>query len=175
MIRVLRGLKFLFVKMVASFPSQFIRKRIFILLGMKVGRRSVIHLGVEVRNPSGVTLGDGVLVGHKCVLDGRYGLSVGNEVNFSHEVWIWTAQHDLRSPSFAIEGDEVTIGDRCWLGGRVIVLPGVVIGEGAVVASGAVVTKDVEPWTVVAGIPAKPIGKRPEGMAYKLECGMALV
>ena len=54
----------------------------------------------------------------------------------------------------------ITIGDGVWLGARAIILPGVTIGEGAVVAAGAVVTKDVEPWAVVGGNPAKFIKKR---------------
>jgi acetyltransferase-like isoleucine patch superfamily enzyme len=57
----------------------------------------------------------------------------------------------------------VEIGDFVWIANRAIILPGVKIGEGAVVASGAVVTKTVESWTLVAGVPAKPIGKRNPG------------
>ena len=53
-----------------------------------------------------------------------------------------------------------TIGDGVWIGARAIILPGVTIGEGAVVAAGAVVTKDVDPWAVVGGNPAKFIKKR---------------
>ena len=56
----------------------------------------------------------------------------------------------------------VRIEDYAWLCSHCIILPGVTIGKGAVVASGAVVTKDIEPWTVVGGVPAKPIGKREE-------------
>lgn len=52
------------------------------------------------------------------------------------------------------------MGDYCWICSRAIVLPGVNIGEGAVVAAGAVVCKDVEPWSVVGGVPAKKIGER---------------
>ena len=54
----------------------------------------------------------------------------------------------------------ITVGAKAWIAGWSIVLPGVTIGEGAVVAAGAVVTKDVEPWAVVGGNPAKFIKKR---------------
>lgn len=53
-----------------------------------------------------------------------------------------------------------TVGHDTWIGHGVIVMPGVTIGNGAVVGSGAVVTKDVDPWTIVAGVPAKPIRRR---------------
>jgi acetyltransferase-like isoleucine patch superfamily enzyme len=70
-------------------------------------------------------------------------------------------EHDILSPTFSGTGGPVTICDWVYIGSRVTVLPSVKIGEGAVVASCAVVTKDVEPWTVVGGVPAKPISQRP--------------
>ena len=57
-------------------------------------------------------------------------------------------------------GGDVVIGDRVWIGYRAIILPGVSIGEGAVVGAGAVVTKNVEPYAIVAGNPARKIGER---------------
>ncbi|MBE5805957.1 MAG: acetyltransferase [Clostridiales bacterium] len=56
--------------------------------------------------------------------------------------------------------DKVVIGNDVWIGHNAIIMPGVKIGNGAVVGSGAVVTHDVEPYTVVVGVPAKPIKKR---------------
>lgn len=72
---------------------------------------------------------------------------------------IYTLQHDHRDPVFNCTklDAKVTIGDRVWLGSNCIVLPGVTIGEGAVCCAGCVVTKDVEPYTVVAGIPARKV------------------
>jgi len=101
-------------------------------------------------------------------LDARRGLVIGNYVNFSSEVMIWTLQHDHNSPTFADKGGKVVIGDRAWISCRAIILPGVTIGEGAVVAAGAVVTKDVAPYTIVGGIPAKEIGKRNRDLTYEL-------
>ena len=54
----------------------------------------------------------------------------------------------------------VVIGDDVWIGSRVIILPGVKIGNGSVIGAGAVVTKDVEPYSVVGGVPAKLIRRR---------------
>ena len=68
---------------------------------------------------------------------------------------------------FADRGGEVIIGDRVWIGYRAIVLPGVTIGEGAVVGAGAVVTRDVSPYTIVAGNPAKVIGERTKELTYE--------
>jgi phosphonate metabolism protein (transferase hexapeptide repeat family) len=56
--------------------------------------------------------------------------------------------------------DRVTIGNDCWIGHAAIILPGVTVGDGAVIAAGAVVSRDVPPYTVVGGVPARPIRKR---------------
>ena len=61
---------------------------------------------------------------------------------------------------------KIIIHDRVWLGPRVIVLPGCKIGEGAVVGAGAIVTKDIEPFSINVGIPAKKIGERNRNMIY---------
>lgn len=64
----------------------------------------------------------------------------------------------------------IVIGNDVWIGGRAVILRGVTIGDGAVVGAGAVVTRDVEPYTVVAGVPARPIKKRfSEQVIEKLE------
>lgn len=79
-------------------------------------------------------------------------------------------QHNHRDPYFSCDTDRkqsVEIDDRAWLGSNVVVLPGVHIGEGAVCCAGCVVTKDVEPYSVVAGIPAKKVGERPRNLKYE--------
>ncbi|UWX80272.1 acyltransferase [Arthrobacter jinronghuae] len=80
---------------------------------------------------------------------------------------LWTLQHDYNSPTFATSGGPIVIRDRAWISFRATILPGVVIGEGAVVAANSVVTKDVEPFTVVGGIPAKKIGERNPSVSYE--------
>ena len=79
---------------------------------------------------------------------------------------VYTAQHDIDSPSFAAEGGPVTIGNLVYLGPRVIILPQVRIGEGAVVCAGCVVTHDVDPYTVVCGVPARFIRYRSTRLDY---------
>ena len=86
---------------------------------------------------------------------------------------IYTRQHDHRDPYFRCcdleEKQRVIIHNRVWLGSNVIVLPGVTIGEGAVCCAGCVVTKDVPPYKVVAGIPAKIVNERPKDLKYHFE------
>jgi acetyltransferase-like isoleucine patch superfamily enzyme len=122
---------------------------------------SIIYCGCRFFDPWGVKLGNHSIVGDHAFLDGRRGLTIGNNVNIGSEVRIYTLEHDPDSPSFGTKGGPVIIKDWVYIGSRVTIMPGVVIDEGAVVASGAVVTKNVEPWTIVGGVPAKFIRNRP--------------
>jgi acetyltransferase-like isoleucine patch superfamily enzyme len=76
--------------------------------------------------------------------------------------------HDPHDPGFRAIPRPVEIGDRAWIGARAIILPGVRIGEGAVVGAGAVVTRDVGPFEIVAGNPARKIGERNRNLSYSL-------
>jgi hypothetical protein len=81
----------------------------------------------------------------------------GFEIDDDHEFFGWRREH------------RVTIGNDVWIGHGAVIMPGVHIGDGAVVGSSAVVTRDVAPYTVVAGVPAKVIKRRhPEALAEKL-------
>jgi|SRR6185503_7826703 acetyltransferase-like isoleucine patch superfamily enzyme len=149
-------------------PSQTIRHFILKLQGLKRGKRAIIYSGFEVRRPGRIVIGDYSLIGHKAVLDGRQGLTIGNNVNISEEVMLWTMQHDYNDKNFLGTGAPIIIEDYAWISVRAIILPGVRVGKGAVVAAGAVVTKDVEAYTIVGGVPAKKIGDRIQNLEYTL-------
>lgn len=85
---------------------------------------------------------------------------VEEQATVSQGVKLCTAGHDITSRTMELTYAPIRIGSNAWVAGWSLILPGVTIGEGAVVAAGAVVTKDVEPWTVVGGNPAKVIKKR---------------
>ena len=87
-------------------------------------------------------------------------IKIGTKVAISREAFICTASHDITKLNRPLKTAPIIICDGVWIGARAIILPGVTIGEGAVVAAGAVVTKDVAPWTVVGGNPAKFIKNR---------------
>lgn len=77
-------------------------------------------------------------------------------------------QHDPQDPLYQGVGGPVVIEDYAWLSCRTVILPGVTIGKGAVVAAGAVVTKDIEPYSIVGGVPAVEIGVRTKDLQYEL-------
>ncbi|MCA9873670.1 MAG: acyltransferase [Ardenticatenaceae bacterium] len=159
---------FLFLKIVGYVPSYNLRRWVYRLFGVRIGNKSHIYMGTEIRSPSNIQIGTGTSIGHGAILDGRGGLLIGNNVNFSTGVWIWTAEHVVNSGDFVVRREPVYIQDHVWCSARVTILPGVTIGEGAVVAAGAVVTKDVEPYTIVGGVPAKKIGERSKNLQYTI-------
>lgn len=135
----------------------------------KMGRHTNVQMNCQFLNGRKVSLGAGNVVNFGCLLDGRkYTISTGDHVSMGPEATILTLGHDPQSPDFADQGGDVVIGDRVWIGYRALIMPGVTIGDGAVVAAGSVVTRDVPPFTIVAGIPAKPIGQRNQELTYQL-------
>ena len=155
----------------STFPSNAVRKLYYKAIGCNIAKKVVFHFKTEIRCPWRLTVGEGTIIGDNAILDAREGLTLGRNVNLSSNVSIYTLQHNHRSPDFGAAFPDramaVVVGDRVWLGSNVVVLPGVAIGEGAVVCAGAVVTKDVAPYAVVAGIPARQVSTRPQVLEYE--------
>lgn len=145
-----------------NFPSKRFRNYMLRKMGMTFQGDARIYAGFHIRNPRGIVLGNGVSIGPKVLLDGRKGLTIEEGAVIGYGAIIWTLNHDYNDIHFCGKGAPVTIGRRAWICSNSIIMPGITIGEGAVVASGAVVTHNVEPYTIVGGVPAKVIGKRAE-------------
>lgn len=148
------------LRWVGYIPSHHIRRFFYRVEGMKIGRGSTIHMGAVFYDAGNIRIGKDTIVGEGAVLDGREKLTIGDHTDIASEVMIYNAQHDLGDENFKAVRESVEIGDYVFIGPRAIILPGVTIGKGAVVGAGAVVTKNVEPFQIVGGIPAKLIGER---------------
>jgi len=134
------------------------------------GEGTGVQLGCRFLNGRKVFLGKRNVINFGCLFDGRsFAIRIGSDVSIGPEAAILTLGHDPQCENFADKGAEVTIGDHVWICYRAIILPGVKIGEGAVVGAGAVVSRDVPPFTIVAGSPAKEIGSRRPDLKYKLD------
>ena len=164
----LRGLELSVLHMAGKLPIHRLRVAILRAWGADISSSTTIAHGFEIRAARKLTIGDRTIIGNDAVLDARGGLTIGSNVNFSTGVQIWTAQHSWDDPNFTLERNPTTIGDRVWLGPRTTVLPGVTVGEGAVVAAGAVVSRDVPPFSLVGGVPAKVLGERRADLTYQL-------
>lgn len=183
-----------FATLTGFIPSHTIRLFLYrYFFRVKIGKDSSIHWRAEFNLPSGIEIGHNTIIGNDAFLDGRFKrkwsekegkllryfndfinpkerpLKIGNNVSIAGEVRIYTMEHDIDDPNFSETGSPVVIDDYVVIGTRCTILPGVHIGKGAVIASGAVVTHDVEPFSVVGGVPAKEIKKRSQDLNYTLK------
>jgi len=155
--------------LVGNVPSHCFRRFFYRLAGIKIGKGSTIHMKAKFYDPRNISIGEDTIIGEGIVLDGRDNLSIGSHVDIATEVMIYNSQHDVNQEDFAATSAQVLIEDYVFIGPRVIILAGVTVGRGAVVGAGAVVTKDVPPFAIVGGVPAKIIGeRRNKDLHYKL-------
>lgn len=155
--------------LVGKIPCHHFRRFFYRLAGMKIGKGSTIHTGLTLYDPRNIIIGEDTIVGERAVLDGRAKLVIGNHVAVASEVMIYNAEHNINDENFSATEEKVVIDDYVFIGPRAIILPGVKIGRGAVIGAGAVVTKDIPPFAVVGGVPAKIIGERKiKNLRYQL-------
>jgi len=130
-----------------------------------VGVGTRISTGVRLLYPQGITLGDNVGIPRDVTLDGRGSVEIGDDTIIGFESIILTATHISKDKDTPIRKQgmfcaPVKIGKNVWTGARVIILPGLTIGDGAIIAANSVVDKDVPANTVYGGVPAHFIRER---------------
>jgi acetyltransferase-like isoleucine patch superfamily enzyme len=134
--------------------------------GIAIGERCMVQDGALLNASEGfVHVGDRTWIGPFCVIYGNGGVRIGRNVMIAAHTCITSVGHrhgDLRVPMMdqGIDTAPVTVGDDVWIGMNCTILPGVTIGNGAIVAAGAVVRRDVAPYSIVGGVPARPLGQR---------------
>jgi acetyltransferase-like isoleucine patch superfamily enzyme len=139
------------------------------VLGHDIGVNAKVLMGCYIYNSKlRLKIGQNTVVNQNCILDPRGGLVIGRNVNISRSVAIYTAGHLIDDANFSDFLSDVVIGDLVWIGGHSILQPGVRIGRGAVVLPGSVVTRSVEEFQVVGGVPARVVGTRPPGIGYEI-------
>lgn len=141
----------------------FMRKtRIAILraFGANIDWSCSISRKAEIVDPWNLTMGRQSSLDEECCVRCRNKVTIGKLCCISRGVYILSASHDISSPNFEMVSAPIIVEDNCWIATKAIIGKGVIIGEGAVVGAGACVFKDVEPWTVVGGNPAKFIKMR---------------
>jgi acetyltransferase-like isoleucine patch superfamily enzyme len=155
------------------FPAP--RLALYRAAGMRIGPNSNIMMHVRVLSPAGIEIGDHCIIGEYCQLDGRAdrvgegpGLKFGDNINVGGYCTFIAGGHDPESPEFAGIIKKTFVEDRAWITMNCTVLAGVTIGEGAVVAPLSLVNRDVAPYTMVGGVPAKYLKERTRGLPYEL-------
>lgn len=145
--------------------SNRIKRRLMIWRGASIGANAKIWRDVWVDDYRKLKIGENVSIGKSAMLQCIGGVTIGDNVMIAHGSQLISAGHhipEMDEPMrfSGLDISHIVLEDDVWIGAGAIVLPGVTIGKGAVVAAGAVVTKDVEPYTIVGGIPAQMIRRR---------------
>ena len=130
------------------------------LLGARIGKNVHIYNTAHVHFPWKLEVGDLAAIGDYALIYNLGPIRVGSLVTISQRAHLCAGTHDHTDPSMPLQRLPIVIGDQVWICADAFVGPGVTIGEGALVGARAVAVKDVEPWQIVAGNPARPIRKR---------------
>ncbi len=160
-----------FNRVLTHVPANDLRVGLLRTMGADLGPNVFLFGGSEFIEPWHLRIEGNCHVGRHCQIDARGGITLGRNVVIAGHSLLITADHDIQSPGFEGRLGPIKLGDRVWIASRAVVTRGVTIGEGAVVAAGSVVNRDVEPWTVVGGVPAKPVGRRDANQSYAIETG----
>lgn len=165
----LSGLYHFILQILMWIPCHPLRRLVCMICMKNFSWSSAIYRNVDIRSPYRISIGAYTNINKRCVIDGRGGVTISNNVDIAQDVCVWTEQHDYNSQIYASVCKPVVIDEYVWIASRATILPGIHIGKGAVVACGSIVTKDVPPYTIVAGVPAKIIGTRNKDLKYRLE------
>lgn len=157
---------------IANIPSWTVRKFLYRLCGMKIGKHSRIMMKTTVTLPWKIRIGENTTINEHCYLDGRGGLTIGDNVNIALYSMLITGSHKHRSSQFDFFTEPIVIEDGCWLAARSIVLNGSIMKTESILSAGSVLSPRsvCDAGGVYAGVPAIKTNER--RLQKKLELGI---
>ena len=145
---------------VAYIPLWTVRKFLYKLFGMKIGKKTRIAMRAIVFKPSGIEIGERNVINEFVLLDGRSGLKIGDDNSISMFAKIYTGTHNPHSDTFAYRGGRTIICDNCWIGTSAIVLPGSNINDFATISANSLFKGVAAEKGIYQGVPAVYIRQR---------------
>lgn len=141
-------------------PMHAWRSFLLRMFGAKIGSNAHIYPTARIWAPWNLRCGDVVAVADGAIIYNPGGVELGSHSTISQEAYLCGATHDHEDPGFPLIPRKISIGAYAWVCARANVQPGVSLGEGAVLGLASVATRDLEPWFVYAGVPARKVKER---------------
>jgi putative colanic acid biosynthesis acetyltransferase WcaF len=141
-------------------PLHAWRSWILRCFGARLGPHCHIYPGSRIWAPWNLRCDEGASVADDAVIYNAAEVHLGYYAIVSQQAYVCTATHDINDPAFPMITAPVSLGRYAWVCARACVLPGVTIHDGAVLGLGALASRDLEPWKVYAGNPARVVGSR---------------
>ncbi len=159
--RVLWGLVYAVLFRPSPRPFYEWRASLLRLFGAKLGRNTRIYPSARIWAPWNLECEDLAAVGEQAILYNPAKIRLGSHSIVSDQAYLCGATHDYRDPNFPMIWAPIVVERYAWICARACVQMGVTVGEGAILGLNAVATRDLEPWAIYAGVPARKIKKRP--------------
>ncbi len=145
----------------SPYPCYGWRRCVLRLFGARVGRHVRTAASTHIYMPWNVEIGDWAAIGPDVFIYSLGRVRIGDRATVSYRTHVCAGTHDFTDPAMPLLKPSVTIEEDAWVGTDAFIGPGLSVGRGAIVAAKAVVVKNVEPFTMVGGHPARIIGERP--------------
>jgi putative colanic acid biosynthesis acetyltransferase WcaF len=128
--------------------------------GATIGRNAHVYASATIYFPWNLEAGDESAIGEHAYVYNLGRVTIGDRATISYRAHLCAGTHDHTKPHFPLVRAKIDIGPEAWICADAFVGPGVTVGEGAIVGAGAVAMKDVRPWMIVIGNPARESKRR---------------
>lgn len=158
--RALWGVSWLLLCRWTPAPAHAWRAQVLRWFGARIGRGVFVYPTVRIWSPANLEMLDAATLGPEVNCYSMARITLGRKAIASQRVHLCAGTHDVDDPSFQLIAKPIAIGDNAWIAAEAFVGPGVIVGEGAVLGARGVTVKNLEPWTIYAGNPARIIRQR---------------
>lgn len=141
-------------------PAHAWRAWLLRIFGASLATDCHIYPGARIWAPWNLVCDVAVGIADGAVIYNPAQVRLGSHAIVSQDAYLCGATHDLDDPSFPMVSKPIVVGAYAWICARAVVCPGLNVGEGAVLGLNSVATRDLKPWTVYGGSPARPIRAR---------------
>lgn len=153
---------------VAYIPLWTVRKFLYRICGMKIGKKSRIAMRALVFKPQGIEIGERNVINEFVLLDGRSGLKIGSDNSISMFAKLYSGTHDSNSDTFEYRGRCTTLCDNCWIGTSAIIMPGSKVSDFAIISANSLFKGVAVEKGIYQGVPATYIRQRNITAKYQL-------